>query len=42
MITTDVHLLLRLRWGYTFTPHMQLHYVGLPTRYGLDSRGTEF
>ena len=31
MITTDVHLMLRLQWLYNVTPFMRLHYVGLLT-----------
>ena len=35
MITTDIHLTLRLQWRYTFTPPIHLHYMVLPMRYGL-------
>jgi hypothetical protein len=42
MITTHVHLILRLQCGYTFTPPSRLHYVVLPAHYRLDGLGIEF
>jgi hypothetical protein len=36
LITTDVRLMVRLQWSYTFTPHIRLHYAVLPTGWSGD------